>query len=180
MDTPQVTPGLLELALRLLADGTVDAVLGPAADGGFWLLGLQRPRSGDGTRRAHVHRQDGGGATRQAGGRRLPVARSSTSTWHGRPTQRRQDARMMPHAEQLAGRAAMDCLEGDRIRAGHVVEQGAKLTVAHRRAWRAGGQRVISGDALQPVFAATPRPALVLVPQTCALAVPSATCRAPR
>ena len=75
MDTPQVTPGLLELALRLLADGTVDAVLGPAADGGFWLLGLQRPRSGGGTRRAHVHRQDGGGATRQAGGRRLPVAR---------------------------------------------------------------------------------------------------------
>ena len=36
----------------------------------------------------------------------------------------------------------------DRIRAGHVVEQGAKLTVAHRRAWRAGGgQRVVSGDA---------------------------------
>jgi hypothetical protein len=42
----------------------------------------------------------------------------------------------------------MDCFEGDRIRAGHVVEQGAKLTVAHRRAWRAGGgQRVVSGDA---------------------------------
>jgi uncharacterized protein len=43
MDTPQVTPGLLESALGLLADGTVDAVIGPAADGGFWLLGLQRP-----------------------------------------------------------------------------------------------------------------------------------------
>ena len=43
MDTPQVTPGLLESALRPLADGTVDAVLGPAADGGFWLLGLRRP-----------------------------------------------------------------------------------------------------------------------------------------
>jgi len=38
-----VAPGPLEPALRLLADGTVDAVLGPAADGGFWLLGLQRP-----------------------------------------------------------------------------------------------------------------------------------------
>jgi glycosyltransferase A (GT-A) superfamily protein (DUF2064 family) len=43
MDTPQVTPGLLESALRHLADGAVDAVIGPAADGGFWLLGLQRP-----------------------------------------------------------------------------------------------------------------------------------------
>jgi len=42
----------------------------------------------------------------------------------------------------------MDCFEGDRIRAGHVSEQGAKLTVAHRRARRTGaGQRVASGDA---------------------------------
>ena len=43
MDTPQVTPGLLESALRPLADGTADAAFGPAADGGFWLLGLRRP-----------------------------------------------------------------------------------------------------------------------------------------
>jgi rSAM/selenodomain-associated transferase 1 len=43
MDTPQVTPELLETALRPLADGTADAVFGPAADGGFWLLGLRRP-----------------------------------------------------------------------------------------------------------------------------------------
>jgi rSAM/selenodomain-associated transferase 1 len=43
MDTPQVTPELLEAALRPLADGTADAVFGPAADGGFWLLGLRRP-----------------------------------------------------------------------------------------------------------------------------------------
>jgi rSAM/selenodomain-associated transferase 1 len=39
MDTPQVTPGLLTEALSLL--GTHDAVLGPATDGGFWLLGLR-------------------------------------------------------------------------------------------------------------------------------------------
>jgi uncharacterized protein len=41
MDTPQVTPGLLSGALRLLSEA--DAVLGLALDGGFWALGLGRP-----------------------------------------------------------------------------------------------------------------------------------------
>ena len=41
MDTPQVTPGLLADAARALASGEADAVFGPAADGGFWLLGLR-------------------------------------------------------------------------------------------------------------------------------------------
>ncbi|MER5624423.1 TIGR04282 family arsenosugar biosynthesis glycosyltransferase [Streptosporangium sp. NPDC002544] len=41
MDTPQVTSALLAGALATLA--TRDAVFGPAADGGFWLLGLRRP-----------------------------------------------------------------------------------------------------------------------------------------
>ena len=43
MDTPQVTPGLLAEAAVALASGEADAVFGPAADGGFWLLGLRRP-----------------------------------------------------------------------------------------------------------------------------------------
>ncbi|MGH3274291.1 MAG: DUF2064 domain-containing protein, partial [Streptosporangiaceae bacterium] len=43
MDTPQVTPALLAAALRPLADGSADAAFGPAADGGFWLLGLRQP-----------------------------------------------------------------------------------------------------------------------------------------
>jgi rSAM/selenodomain-associated transferase 1 len=42
MDTPQVTPGLLATALRLLDRPSVDAVLGPALDGGFWAIGLKR------------------------------------------------------------------------------------------------------------------------------------------
>ncbi|GAA2584149.1 TIGR04282 family arsenosugar biosynthesis glycosyltransferase [Actinomadura fulvescens] len=41
MDTPQVTAALLRQAADALR--THDAVFGPAADGGFWLLGLTRP-----------------------------------------------------------------------------------------------------------------------------------------
>nr|WP_232794335.1 DUF2064 domain-containing protein [Pseudofrankia saprophytica] len=41
MDTPQVTPTLLADACRALA--RTDAVFGPAADGGWWALGLRRP-----------------------------------------------------------------------------------------------------------------------------------------
>ncbi|WP_433436488.1 TIGR04282 family arsenosugar biosynthesis glycosyltransferase [Nonomuraea sp. CA-141351] len=41
MDTPQVTPTLLGEAVDALERN--DAVYGPAADGGFWLLGLRRP-----------------------------------------------------------------------------------------------------------------------------------------
>jgi rSAM/selenodomain-associated transferase 1 len=41
MDTPQVSPALLRAATSALAGH--DAVYGPAADGGFWLLGLRRP-----------------------------------------------------------------------------------------------------------------------------------------
>jgi glycosyltransferase A (GT-A) superfamily protein (DUF2064 family) len=54
MDTPQVTPALLEAAIRPLLGGEgapragspaadADATLGMAGDGGFWLLGLRRP-----------------------------------------------------------------------------------------------------------------------------------------
>ncbi|GIF23559.1 glycosyltransferase A (GT-A) superfamily protein (DUF2064 family) [Actinoplanes tereljensis] len=43
MDTPQAGPALLgDAAARLVADGA-DAVLGLAADGGWWALGLRDP-----------------------------------------------------------------------------------------------------------------------------------------
>jgi rSAM/selenodomain-associated transferase 1 len=41
MDTPQVTAALLADAAAALANA--DAVLGPAADGGWWALGLREP-----------------------------------------------------------------------------------------------------------------------------------------
>jgi rSAM/selenodomain-associated transferase 1 len=43
MDTPQVTPDQLRQGLSALGRLGVDAVLGPAADGGYWAIGLRRP-----------------------------------------------------------------------------------------------------------------------------------------
>jgi rSAM/selenodomain-associated transferase 1 len=43
MDTPQLTPWLLTAATRRLLEPGVDAVLGPALDGGYWAIGLRRP-----------------------------------------------------------------------------------------------------------------------------------------
>lgn len=42
MDTPQVTPALIAQAIAALHEPGCDAVLGPAADGGWWALGLRR------------------------------------------------------------------------------------------------------------------------------------------
>ncbi len=43
MDTPQVTSRLLGRAVQALAAPGTDAVLGLAADGGYWAIGLQQP-----------------------------------------------------------------------------------------------------------------------------------------
>ena len=43
MDTPQVTPGLLDECLGVLATSGADAALGAAVDGGWWAIGLRRP-----------------------------------------------------------------------------------------------------------------------------------------
>lgn len=42
MDTPQVGAADLDAAMGALADHPVDAVLGPATDGGWWAVGLRR------------------------------------------------------------------------------------------------------------------------------------------
>jgi glycosyltransferase A (GT-A) superfamily protein (DUF2064 family) len=41
MDTPQLTPSLLSDGMRALAAPAIDAVLGPADDGGYWSVGLK-------------------------------------------------------------------------------------------------------------------------------------------
>jgi len=43
-DTPQLTPPLLGEAVAALARPGIDAVLGPADDGGYWVIGLRRAR----------------------------------------------------------------------------------------------------------------------------------------
>jgi glycosyltransferase A (GT-A) superfamily protein (DUF2064 family) len=42
MDTPQLTSSLLSDGIRALSAPAVDAVLGPAEDGGYWSVGLKR------------------------------------------------------------------------------------------------------------------------------------------
>lgn len=46
MDTPQLTPPLLLEGMRALAEPGVDAVLGPALDGGYWSIGFNIRVSG--------------------------------------------------------------------------------------------------------------------------------------
>ncbi len=44
MDTPQLTPDLLGEAAATVSSRSVDAVIGPAADGGWWALGVRDAR----------------------------------------------------------------------------------------------------------------------------------------
>jgi glycosyltransferase A (GT-A) superfamily protein (DUF2064 family) len=61
MDTPQITPALLTAAADRLQD--VDAVLGRAADGGWWALGLRDPLEADVLRTVPMSQADTGDLT---------------------------------------------------------------------------------------------------------------------
>ncbi|ODQ87754.1 TIGR04282 family arsenosugar biosynthesis glycosyltransferase [Mycolicibacterium flavescens] len=64
MDTPQVGAELLAGCARTLMDA--DAVLGLAADGGWWILGVARPELADCLRGVPMSRSDTGALTRKA------------------------------------------------------------------------------------------------------------------
>jgi glycosyltransferase A (GT-A) superfamily protein (DUF2064 family) len=64
MDTPQVRPELLSGSLARLEEH--DAVLGPAADGGWWALGLRDPRNGAALRGVAMSQADTAVMTRSA------------------------------------------------------------------------------------------------------------------
>jgi uncharacterized protein len=66
MDTPQADAALLAACLdRLYAPGT-DGVLGPAADGGWWALGLRDPRAARLVAHVPTSRDDTGERTLRA------------------------------------------------------------------------------------------------------------------
>ncbi|MFE9692317.1 DUF2064 domain-containing protein [Micromonospora sp. NPDC005806] len=65
MDTPQLRPPVLDRAVRRLS-GTAAALLGPAADGGWWALGLHDPRQAEALRGVPLSRGDTGLRTRRA------------------------------------------------------------------------------------------------------------------
>jgi rSAM/selenodomain-associated transferase 1 len=46
MDTPQVTPDLLEVAIDRLREESTDGVLGLCFDGGYWAIGFDGQRTG--------------------------------------------------------------------------------------------------------------------------------------
>jgi glycosyltransferase A (GT-A) superfamily protein (DUF2064 family) len=73
MDTPQVTPGLLSDVADALSGH--DAVLGPAEDGGWWVLALRDPAAARVLAGVPMSRPDTHDLTREALlGRGLTVA----------------------------------------------------------------------------------------------------------
>jgi uncharacterized protein len=86
MDTPQVDAQLLSHCLDLLDGDGVHAALGPAADGGWWVLGVRRPELAELITDVPTSRPDTGARTMAAlrgSGRRvveLPEL-SDVDTW---------------------------------------------------------------------------------------------------
>ena len=66
MDTPQVSPELLGSSIEVLHGRGTDAVLGPAADGGWWALGLRSPWDAKVLIDVPMSRSDTGELTRSA------------------------------------------------------------------------------------------------------------------
>jgi glycosyltransferase A (GT-A) superfamily protein (DUF2064 family) len=124
MDTPQVTPELLAEAARPLVSRVADAVFGPAADGGYWLLGLRAPdpslllgvpMSRPGTGRAQLGRL-------AAGGLRVAMLPELTDVDHAPDAERIASqipgSRFAAAYDRLAQALTVSALPGGRARAG--------------------------------------------------------------
>ncbi len=97
MDTPQLTVELLLDGIRALSRPGVDAVLGPALDGGYWSVGLREPRPDVfagvpmSVERTCAAQRLAMRRTRVAGARAAERCGTSTrSTTHGRSRRRRR------------------------------------------------------------------------------------------
>jgi hypothetical protein len=66
MDTPQVTVALLDEVVALAGDDRRSAVLGPASDGGWWVLALRDPELAAVLASVPMSRGDTGALTQQA------------------------------------------------------------------------------------------------------------------
>lgn len=116
MDTPQLTPELLDPVTRPGGWEGTDAWFGPAADGGFWALGLARPEpalvrgvpmSTDRTGAAQRHRLVAAGLAV----RDLPVLRdvdTAADAAHVAATAATRDEFAAVHAELVAAHADFD------------------------------------------------------------------------
>jgi glycosyltransferase A (GT-A) superfamily protein (DUF2064 family) len=96
MDTPQVTPELLDGVANGLEEA--DAVLGPALDGGWWTLALRDPRHAEALRPVPMSTVDARGGC----GSGWP---SRCATWTPRATRGRSpgSARAAPSRRRYAG-----------------------------------------------------------------------------
>ncbi|HEX2300971.1 MAG TPA: DUF2064 domain-containing protein, partial [Pseudonocardiaceae bacterium] len=100
MDTPQVSASLLGECVGALRRDGLDAVLGPATDGGWWALGLVDPRHGAVLRQVPMSRPDTGAATLAAlRGAGLRVGLVPELTDVDRMTEARLVAAQLPGSE---------------------------------------------------------------------------------
>ncbi|HEU0090279.1 MAG TPA: DUF2064 domain-containing protein [Pseudonocardiaceae bacterium] len=108
MDTPQASAELLGECAGVLHRGRLDAVLGPATDGGWWALGLVDPRYAAVLRAVPMSRPDTGAATLaalRAAGLRVELLPELTDV--DRMADARRVAAQLPGSEFAAAVAAV-------------------------------------------------------------------------
>jgi len=110
MDTPQVAGDLLRTSAELLVADGVDAVLGPATDGGWWALGVRAPATASVLAGIPMSRADTGALTRAAlEDRGCAVADLPVLTDVDTPEDARAVAATMPPASRF--RRALEALD---------------------------------------------------------------------